>query len=282
MTSYNPNGEGQYQGFPNSENVSPVAPQNSGYSAGMSAPQQLPNNFNMTEAKAFLLSPGGLGFPKWWSFSYAALALLIFVFCIMPWVKVSSIIGTQSINGLHGDGVIILLLAFVAAGLGIANGLGVKLPKQNFLPVLQTVIYVLIFIVWIVDFSGAKKVMGRNSSVVSAHFAAGFYLCLLVALAGIGVSVYGILMARKLGIQIPSVGEITSQIPGFGNNIPQPSNNPYGQPSQGYVQPPMPQQPASGQNPTVPPMPSQGYVQPPIQQQPPVPPGAGVQPPIQQ
>lgn len=144
-----------------------------------------------------LFAKDSIGMPTWWSLGHVILAIALLFTCFMPWFSISVAGFQQSINGLQGMGVIMVLLGLLGGAAGVCNILKVQLPAKKLLPFVLVCTYALMAIMWLLKIIDFYKSVNKAAGIFTPSLGIGFYLTGIIALAGIALSVYGIMSTRK-------------------------------------------------------------------------------------
>jgi hypothetical protein len=127
-------------------------------------------------------------------------AVMLGVGCLLPWATITTGLGSASVNGIEGDGVIILGIALI---IGIAAVAALDRPGR-LLPVVIFTGASLALIALAADYlSVVERLEEASSSVARASVGAGLYL----SMAGGLVAVVGAVMMMRNAEKDPAAGE---------------------------------------------------------------------------
>jgi hypothetical protein len=126
-------------------------------------------------------------------------AVMLGVGCLLPWATITTGFGSASLNGIEGDGVIVLGIALVIGIAGVA-----ALDRVGKVP--SIVIFTgasIALVVLASDYLGvAEKLEEASSSVARASVGVGLYLCM----AGGLVAIVGAVILMRNAENAPATG----------------------------------------------------------------------------
>lgn len=111
-------------------------------------------------------------------------AVMLGVGTLLPWATITTGFGSASVNGIEGDGVIVLAIATLIGIIAVAS---MDRPGRA-APLVIAVAAGLALVALFIDYAGvSERLQDASSSVARASIGTGLYLCL----AGAGVALIG-------------------------------------------------------------------------------------------